>query len=93
MDLKEIQKTVKRRINLYVSLYKDKRTPLISKVFLWIAIGYFFLPFDLIPDFIPILGQLDDLIIVSGFIFLSLRFIPKKVYDENYRKVFGKRIK
>jgi len=89
MRFKKIKSNLKRYIKLYSAIYKDKRTPAVSKVLLWIALGYFFLPFDLIPDFIPVLGQLDDLLIVPGFIFLSLKFIPKKVYDSNYRKVFG----
>jgi len=59
-------------------------------VFLWLAIGYFFLPFDVIPDFIPVLGQLDDAIIVPSLIFIALKCVPKLVYKENYEKIFKK---
>ena len=91
MRIEEIQKTLKNHINLYISLYKDKRTPKISKILLWCALGYFFLPFDLIPDFIPVIGQFDDVIIVPGLIYLSLRFIPKSLYHEHYGRIFRKK--
>ena len=88
MKLKEIRDNLKKYIRLYQAIYKDKRTPKPAKVFLWLAIGYFFLPFDLIPDFIPVLGQLDDLIIVPGLVFIALRFIPKQLYQEHYNAIF-----
>ena len=91
MRIKQIQKALKNHADLYVSLYKDKRTPKISKALLWCAMGYFFLPFDLIPDFIPVIGQFDDLIIVPGLIYLSLRFIPKSLYQEHYGTIFRKK--
>ena len=51
------------------------------------AIGYLLLPFDLIPDFIPVIGQLDDLLIVPGLIYLALKMIPDEVMAECRRKV------
>lgn len=53
-----------------------------AKFLLWLAIGYVLLPFDLIPDFLPVIGQLDDLIIVPGLIYLALRIIPDAVIQE-----------
>jgi len=49
---------------------------------LWCAIGYVLLPFDLIPDAIPVLGQLDDAVIVPGLIWLALRRVPRDVMEE-----------
>lgn len=85
---KDIGKTFKRYFTLYTALYKDKRTPRVARIFLWMAIGYAMLPFDLIPDFIPIIGHIDDTIIIPVFIFIALRFIPSTLYKEHYKKIF-----
>lgn len=69
---------------LYLS-YKDPRVPWYVKVIIAAAVGYALSPIDLIPDFIPVLGQLDDLIIVPAGISLALRLMPKEVLDE-YRE-------
>ncbi len=46
------------------------------------AIGYALLPFDLIPDFLPVIGHLDDAIIVPGLIYLALQRVPQEIIDE-----------
>lgn len=43
--------------------------------------GYALLPFDLIPDFLPVIGHLDDLIIVPGLVWLALRLVPPAIID------------
>lgn len=53
-----------------------------ARFLLWLAVGYALLPFDLIPDFLPFIGQLDDLIIVPGLIYLALRVIPDALVQE-----------
>ena len=60
---------------------------MLAKVLLGVAIGYLLLPFDLIPDFIPVIGHLDDLVIVPGLIYLALMMIPGEVVAECRRKV------
>lgn len=84
----EIKNSFERRINLYKSIYQDKRTPLISKILLGAAIGYLFMPFDLIPDFIPVIGHLDDAIIVPSLIYLAIKFIPLSLYQEHKDRIF-----
>ena len=60
---------------------------MLAKVLLGVAIGYLLLPFDLIPDFIPVIGHLDDLVIVPGLVYLALKMIPDEVVAECRRKV------
>jgi uncharacterized membrane protein YkvA (DUF1232 family) len=75
-------KRAKKQLKMYRLLLSDRRTPLISKLFLLVALGYLAMPFDIIPDFIPILGQLDDIIIIPIFIYIALKFIPKDIIKE-----------
>ena len=89
--LKRLQlfsRKIKNNIVLYSSLLKDVRTPLIAKLLLWLAVGYLLLPFDIIPDFIPILGQIDDLIIVPLLIYSALKFIPPELLFE-YKSLYN----
>lgn len=66
---------------LYLA-YKDLRTPWYAKVFAAMVLGYALSPIDLIPDFIPILGYVDDLVIIPAGIALLLKMIPKEVLEE-----------
>ncbi len=88
-SFKEIRKSFKNHVRLYKSLLNNPNTPWFSKVLFWIALGYFFLPFDLIPDFIPILGQLDDIVIIPALIYCAIRLTPKALYAEEKKKIFG----
>lgn len=66
---------------LYLA-YRDPRVPWYSKAFAALVVGYAFSPIDLIPDFVPILGYLDDLIIVPIGITIALKMIPDEVMEE-----------
>lgn len=85
--LKIFSKQLKREINFYRLIFKDSRTPKLAKFLLWAALGYLALPFDIIPDFIPVIGQLDDLIIVPSLIWLAIKLVPKEVIEESKAKV------
>lgn len=61
---------------------KDPRTPWYAKVFAGLVVAYAFSPIDLVPDFIPVLGYLDDLILVPVGLALALRMIPRDVFAE-----------
>ncbi len=80
--LKSAGKNLKREIHVYQLVLRDSRTPKLAKLFLGLAIGYLLLSFDIIPDFIPVIGQLDDIIIVPALIILALKMIPKEVIED-----------
>ena len=67
--------------------YRDPRTPWHAKAFGALVIAYALSPIDLIPDFIPVLGYLDDLILLPLGIAYAIRLIPAEVLDESRKKV------
>jgi uncharacterized membrane protein YkvA (DUF1232 family) len=75
----------KEVIAIYLSM-RDRRTPVLAKIMIILTISYAFSPIDLIPDFIPVLGYLDDLIILPFMITICLKLIPADVLSENRRK-------
>ncbi len=85
MNLKERAKKLKADIPAIFLSLKDKETPIIAKVFAGITIGYALSPIDLIPDFIPILGYLDDIILLPALVALTIKLIPREVF-ERHRK-------
>ncbi|MCL4490183.1 MAG: YkvA family protein [Chloroflexi bacterium] len=62
--------------------YRDPRVPLPARIFAACVVGYALSPLDLIPDFIPILGYLDDLVIIPLGVWLALKMIPANVAAE-----------
>ena len=66
---------------LYLA-YRDPRVPTLARVFAVVVVAYAFSPIDLIPDPIPVLGYLDDLILVPLGIALAVRMIPPEVLAE-----------
>ena len=65
---------------------KDKETPWYAKLFAAITVGYALSPIDLIPDFIPVLGYLDDIIILPILAALTIRLIPKNIMEKSRRQ-------
>jgi uncharacterized membrane protein YkvA (DUF1232 family) len=80
--LKAAARSITREVRVYRLVLRDQRTPKLAKVLLWLALGYAALPFDLIPDFLPVIGHLDDLIIVPTLVILALRLIPTEVVED-----------
>jgi uncharacterized membrane protein YkvA (DUF1232 family) len=72
---------------MYQRVLADSRTPVQAKIFLGLAVGYLCMPFDLIPDFIPVIGHLDDAIIVPALIFAALRLVPREIVSEHREQV------
>ena len=62
--------------------YRHPQMPLAAKIAAILIVAYAFSPIDLIPDFIPVLGYLDELILLPGCIYLILRMVPPAVLTE-----------
>jgi len=73
---------LKSEIQVLTIAYSDPRTPWTAKLLIGITVGYLLSPIDLIPDFIPVLGILDDLILVPLLITASIKLIPEIVIKE-----------
>lgn len=82
MVLKERAKRLKIDIPAVFIALKKKETPFSAKLLAGITVGYALSPIDLIPDFIPVLGYLDDLIILPAFVSLTIKLIPQEVMDQ-----------
>ena len=89
MDLKVRAKQLKTDIPAVFLALKDKNTPIIAKVFAGITVVYALSPIDLVPDFVPVLGYLDDVILLPVLVALTIKFIPKEVLEENREKAKG----
>ena len=87
--LKERANRLKVEIPTVFLSMKDRQTPVIAKVFAAVTVAYALSPIDLIPDFIPVLGYLDDLILLPALVALTLKFIPKAVYEKNHKLAEG----
>ena len=82
MHIKERMNQLKTDIPAIYLAIKDPRTPWISKILGVWTIFYALSPVDLIPDFIPVLGLLDDLIILPVLIVFTIKFIPNNIIEE-----------
>ncbi|WP_078551473.1 YkvA family protein [Bacillus alkalicellulosilyticus] len=80
--IKKWAKKIKQQIFVLYLAYKDERVPWYVKLFTACVVAYAFSPIDLIPDFIPILGYVDDIILVPLGIMFALKMIPKEVLAE-----------
>lgn len=76
---KSLAKQLKQEFAVYRLVAKHPDTPWLAKMCLGLAIGYLLLPFDLIPDFIPIFGQLDDVVIIPLLVYIALKLTPASV--------------
>ena len=85
--MKKWARDLKKQLLVLYLAYRDERVPWYAKLFTMLVVAYAFSPIDLIPDFIPILGYLDDLILVPLGVYLALKLIPKEVLENCKRKM------
>jgi uncharacterized membrane protein YkvA (DUF1232 family) len=80
-----VQYIKRESLTLYAA-YRNPRTPWLTRLFLALVLAYAFSPIDLIPDFIPVLGYLDDALLLPLCIWLALRMIPEPVLADARRE-------
>lgn len=80
--LKQRARKLKDEAQVLMIAYRDARTPFAAKILIGVTVGYLLSPIDLIPDFIPVLGFLDDVIIVPLLISASIKLIPAIVITD-----------
>ncbi|MFO0997068.1 MAG: DUF1232 domain-containing protein [Alphaproteobacteria bacterium] len=68
------------------AMLREKRAPLIAKAIAVVALLYVVMPIDLVSDFIPVLGWIDDGLVLAGLLWLAYRFLPRELYDELRRQ-------
>lgn len=81
-QLRSTASKLKNELKVYRLVLKDRRTPRLAKFLLGLAVAYLLLPFDIIPDFIPVIGHLDDLVVIPILVILALKMIPREVIEE-----------
>lgn len=74
-----VARTLRKRLAYYQAVYSHPDTPWPSKALLWLALAYALSPIDFIPDFIPVIGHLDDLVIVPALVVFAIWMIPMHV--------------
>lgn len=82
MNIKERAKQLKSDLPVVFLALKKKETPLTAKLLAGITVAYALSPIDLIPDFVPVLGYLDDVIILPLLVALTVKSIPKNIFDQ-----------
>jgi uncharacterized membrane protein YkvA (DUF1232 family) len=80
--LKKIAAQLKAEFDFYRRLQQHPKTPILAKALLWLAVGYLLMPFDLIPDFLPIIGQLDEVVIIPLLLYCALKLTPQEIIAE-----------
>lgn len=85
MNLKERARSLKKTVPAVFLALKDKDTPIVAKFLAAITVGYALSPIDLIPDFIPVLGYLDDVILLPALIALTIKLIPAEVWERSLK--------
>jgi uncharacterized membrane protein YkvA (DUF1232 family) len=74
-------------IRLYWRLFRDRRVSLLAKALLVLSLAYFIWPFDVIPDFLPVIGEMDDLGVVLSGLWMFVRLCPPPVVREHVSEI------
>ena len=83
MILKKRARQLKQDLPIIYLVWKDRDTPVLAKALAAMTAVYALSPIDLIPDFIPVLGLLDDVIMLPALIVLTCKLIPDEIWERN----------
>lgn len=92
-DIQKMVRSFKKDVFVLWFCARDKRVPLLVRGILWVFVGYALSPIDLIPDMIPVIGYLDDIVVVMVGYFIFKRLISTKIWEDNKRKACAIRIR
>lgn len=81
--MKQRAKRLKKDIPAVYLALKDKDTPITAKIIAACTVAYALSPIDLIPDFIPVLGYLDDIILLPALVALTVKLIPADIMERS----------
>ncbi len=88
-SIKERAQRLKADIPAVFIALKDRDTPFLAKFFAALTVGYALSPIDLTPDFVPVLGYLDDLLLLPALVALTVRCIPSEVWARSRERAAG----
>ena len=91
--LKDKARKLKTEITTLYYAYQDPKLGLLPKIIILFTLGYALSPIDLIPDFIAVLGYIDDLVIVPALISLSIKLIPEEILASAREKAIKEPLK
>ncbi len=74
---------LRSKLSLVWRMFRDPDVPVVAKTVLPVIVAYLAFPFDLIPDFIPVLGQLDDLLVIAAGLGLFIWLTPRPILEEH----------
>ena len=89
MNLKERAKKLKTDIPAVFLALKKEETPWYAKIMAALTVAYALSPIDLVPDFIPVLGYLDDVLLLPAMVALTVRWIPQEVFRDCQARAEG----
>ena len=72
---------------LYWRLFRDRRVPILPKALLVLTLVYVVSPLDLVPDFVPVIGEMDDVVVVLAGLWLFVRLCPLEVVRETVHDI------
>jgi uncharacterized membrane protein YkvA (DUF1232 family) len=84
--IRDWARRIKRDLAAVASAARDPRTPAVARIAAVLVVAYALSPIDLIPDVVPVLGLLDDVILVPLGLLLVIRLIPPEILAEHRRR-------